>query len=109
MIENVFAMIVGIAIIVIGVFNRMGNVSMMHSYHTKRVSEEDRIPFGKMVGLGMIIIGISVIAASALTVASTLLQSGIYSTVGYVILALGFVIGLGIAFYAMIKYNKGIF
>ena len=109
MIENVFAMIVGIAIIVIGVFNRMGNVSMMHSYHTKRVSEEDRIPFGKMVGLGMIIIGISVIAASALTMASTLLQSGIYSTVGYVILAIGFVIGLGIAFYAMIKYNKGIF
>ena len=107
--ENIFTLIVGIALIVIGIFNRKGNVSMLHSYHTKKVSEEDRIPFGKLVGLGMIIIGIGIIALGILSLVSVKLQSDIYLTIGYVVMSVGVVSGLGIAFYAMKKYNKGIF
>jgi hypothetical protein len=49
--------LVGIVCIVLGISNMKGNISSLHSYHRSRVSEEDRIPFGKKVGLGTIIIG----------------------------------------------------
>ena len=82
---------------------------MLHSYHRKRVAEEDRAPFGKTVGSGMIIIGISLILMGALSFMETGLQNEVYSIIGTVILIVCFASGLGISFYAMIKYNKGIF
>ena len=48
----IVTIIVGIALIIIGVLNTKGNVSMLHSYHTKIVKEEDKIPFGRRVGCG---------------------------------------------------------
>ena len=48
---NVVAFLVGVVCIVLGISNMRGNISSLHSYHRHRVSEEDRIPFGKQVGL----------------------------------------------------------
>ena len=107
--EYIVTAILGIVLIVIGLSNRKGNISILHSYHTKRVSEEDRIPFGKLVGLGMIIIGIGMILFSALMLLASYLQADLLTTIANVIMIAGFVIGIGIAFYAMFKYNKGIF
>ncbi len=107
--DCVVLIILGIVFIVIGILNRKGNISTLHYYHRKRVSEEDRLPFGKMVGLGMIIIGISLILMGALLLVSSITQASIYSIIGTVILIVGVLVGLGISFYAMIKYNKGIF
>ena len=44
-----YVVMLGIAVllIVLGVLNMKGNVSSLHSYHRRRVSEEDRLPFGK--------------------------------------------------------------
>lgn len=107
--ESIATVIIGVIIIIIGIINRKGNVSMLHSYHRKRVSDDDMLPFGKMVGLGMIIIGIGLIITGGLLFASTLLKEDIYSTLATAISIVGLVIGSIIAFYAMIKYNKGIF
>lgn len=107
--DSFVSIIIGVACIIIGISNRKGNISMLHSYHRKRVSEEDRLPFGKMVGLGTIIIGISLILMGGLFFVSTSLQESAYSIIGIVTLIVGLVVGLGISFYAMIKYNKGIF
>ena len=101
--------ILGIFITILGFSNMKGNIGSLHWYHRKRVTEEDRLPFGKMVGLGMIIIGLGLIAAAGLFVLSANLQDNIYSIAGNVVLGIGFVVGLIINFYAMIKYNKGIF
>ena len=60
------------------------------------------IPFGKLVGIGNIIIGIALMLFSLLMA----LKIEIIATV---IMILGFIIGLGFSFYGMIKYNKGIF
>ena len=43
-------LIVGVVCIVLGISNMRGNISSLHSYHRHRVTAEDRIPFGKMVG-----------------------------------------------------------
>ncbi len=107
--ENIVLVIIGMVCIALGMANRKGNIASLHYYHRKRVSEEDRIPFGKLVGSGMIIIGVAVIVSVGLSYMAVILQQDIYATIGEVITIVGLVIGLGLNFYAMIKYNKGIF
>ncbi len=101
--------IIGIICIVIGIFNSKGNIETLHSYHRKRVREEDRVPFGRLVGAGMIVIGISLIINGALMAAGVYFENDMYVFIGTAVLIAGLVIGIGISFYAMIKYNKGIF
>lgn len=101
--------LVGIVCIVLGISNRKGNISSLHSYHRARVSEADRIPFGKQVGLGTIIIGCAIILFSVLTAAAFYTQLEALTLAGTVVMLVGIVVGLVIAFRAMKKYNKGIF
>ena len=107
--EGIVFAVVGVICILIGISNRKGNLSLLHSYHRKNVSEEDRLPFGKLVGLGMIVIGIALILAGVLAYLADTLQADIWAVVSEVVLIAGLVIGLGISFYAMKKYNGGIF
>ena len=81
---------------------------MIHSYHRKRVSEEDRLPFGKTVGNGMLIIAATMIIFGVLSVVAKTCGE-IYMTVGGIIMTFGIVIGIVLSLYAMVKYNKGIF
>ena len=84
-------------------------ISSLHSYHRSRVSEEDRIPFGKQVGLGTIIVGIGIIVFSVLSSVTLYTENDIFILVGTAVLIIGIILGLVISFRAMIKYNKGIF
>ena len=101
--------IVGLVCILLGISNMRGNISTIHSYHRHRVSEKDRIPFGKTVGLGVILCGVSVSLFGVLAAISLYAQVQIFLWIGSGILILGLIAGLGISFYGMIKYNKGIF
>ncbi len=101
--------VIGVACIILGVCNRMGNISSLHSYHRHRVSESDRLPFGKLVGLGMIIIGTALLVFGVFMLLAALCERAVFYLIGTPILLLGIAVGLGISFYAMIKYNKGIF
>lgn len=109
MLAFVTIIIVGIILIIIGIQNTKGNISSLHSYHRSRVTPEDVFPFGKLVGLGTIIIGVSVIAMGGLSILAVALQKEIFTIIGTVVLITGIVIGLIVSFHAMIKYNKGIF
>ena len=102
MVEFIIQIIIGLVLIIIGIFNMKGNISMLHSYHRKRVKKEDVIPFGKKVGIGIIIIGITIILAGVFTILN-------YSHISNVVLSIGITMGITIIFYAMFKYNKGIF
>lgn len=106
---NIVAFLVGVVCIVLGISNMRGNISSLHSYHRHRVSEEDRIPFGKQVGLGTIIIGIGIIVFSVLLSVTLYTENDIFALIGTALLIMGLVIGLVISFRAMQKYNKGIF
>ena len=109
MIGNIVAFLVGIVCIVLGISNMRGNISTLHSYHRHRVSEEDRIPFGKQVGLGTMVIGIGIIIFSVLSTVTLYTENNIFILIGTAVLIVGIVAGLIISFKAMIKYNKGIF
>ena len=107
--ENIFAILVGIVIMVLGLITQRGNVSLLHSYHVKRVSEEDKIPFARLVGLGLMIVGVSLVAMGGMSLVGAATGNALYNTIGTIVMIVGMVIGLGIAFYSMFKYNKGIF
>ena len=101
--------LVGVVFIVLGISNMKGNISSLHSYHRSRVSEEDRIPFGRMVGFGTIIIGAAIIVFSGLSAVTLYTDNEMFTLIGTGILIAGIIVGLVISFKAMIKYNKGIF
>ena len=109
MTSYIIAFLVGALCIVLGISNMRGNISSLHSYHRHRVSEEDRIPFGKQVGLGTVIIGIGIIIFSFLSAVTLYTENNIFTLIGTAVLVVGIVVGLIMSFKAMIKYNKGIF
>lgn len=109
MVGNVVTFLVGVICIVLGFSNTKGNISSLHSYHRNRVSEADRVPFGKQVGLGTIIIGIGIILFSILSAVTLYTEKDVFILIGTVLLIGSIIIGLVISFRAMIKYNKGIF
>ena len=106
---NIVAFLVGVVCIFLGISNMRGNISTLHSYHRHRVSEEDRIPFGKHVGLGTMIVGIGIIIFAVLSTVTLYTENNIFTLVGVVVLIVGIIVGLIMSFMAMIKYNKGIF
>ena len=106
---NIVSLFVGIVCIILGISNMRGNISSLHSYHRHRVSEEDRLPFGKQVGLGTIIVGIGIIVFSILSSVTLYTENSVFIFVGTALLIVGIILGLVMSFRAMIKYNKGIF
>lgn len=107
--NSIVTFLVGVVCIVLGISNMRGNISSLHFYHRSRVSEEDRIPFGKQVGLGTVIIGIGVIIFGILSAVTLYTEKEIFVVIGTAILGIGIAAGLFISLKAMIKYNKGIF
>ena len=107
--EFIVPFIVGVVLTVLGISNMRGNISSLHSYHRHRVSEEDRIPFGKQVGLGTVIIGVGIIIFSILSAITLYTENNTFVLIGIAVLIVGIIVGLVLSFKAMIKYNKGIF
>ena len=99
----------GLLVSILGIINMTGNISSLHWYHRQRVTEENRKPFGKLVGLGTLIIGIALIVFGTLFFIYEQTQIGTLVIIGTVELIVGIVAGMGISFYAMKKYNGGIF
>ena len=100
---------VGLLIAILGITNMRGNISTIHEYHRKRVSEENKKIFGKLVGLGTLIIGIGCILFGVLLLIFELTQQDIFSIIATAELIVSLIVGLILSFYAMIKYNGGIF
>ena len=99
----------GLLLIIIGISNMMGNIYSVHWYHRHRVTPENVKPFGKLVGIGTGLIGIAMIIFGILHLVYLKTQAELLLTVGSAILIICAIIGIAISFYAMIKYNKGIF
>lgn len=109
MISFITVLGLGILVCVLGIINMTGNISSLHSYHRKRVSEENRKPFGRLVGGGTLIIGLSMIVFAILFFIFEQTQIKALAIVGTAELILGIVTGTIVSFYAMKKYNGGIF
>ena len=109
MIAGIVCLVVGVICICIGITNMKGDISSLHSYHTQRVKEEDKLVFGRLVGLGTILTGGGVALYGILFTIAILLDIVVCTYVGIGLMIVGIAVGLGMSFYAMKKYNKGIF
>lgn len=92
----------GIIFIILGSINIKGNITTIHWYNRRKVSEADAPKYGKAMGLGTIIIGISMIFTAILQMIFDL--ESIFN-----LMLIGLIIGVAIMLYAQFKYNKGIF
>ena len=94
---------------VVGVLNLCGNISTLHRHHRHRVSEADKKPFGRLIGIGTLVIGVGMLLFSLLALLSEQTGSLVFTTVGAGLLIAAAIAGMILNFYAMIKYNHGIF
>ena len=93
----------GILVSILGIINMTGNISSLHWYHRQRVTEENRKPFGKLVGLGTLIIGLSMIVFGILFLIFEQTQLQAFVVIGVIELIVSIIVGMFVSFYAMIE------
>lgn len=94
-------LVFGVLISAIGIMNISGNISTIHFYNRRRVREEDIPKYGKAVGTGTLIIGLSLIAA--------FIAARWNEKAPEYVLTPALAVGLGFILYGQFKYNRGIF
>ena len=109
MLGAIIVIVVGVICIFFGMQHMHGNLSSLHSYHYKRVREEDKLPFGRIVGAGTSVIGAGLILNGIFLLLALYTPWTGAAVVSNVVMIVGFVLGLALTFYGMFKYNKGIF
>ena len=75
-------------------------VSILHDYHYKNVRKSDLPAYTRQIGIGLIIIGLGIIITGFLNLAD--------SSLWWISLLAGFIIGLIILYKAQKKYNGSI-
>lgn len=100
--ESIEQLAIGTLLTVLGIFNMKGNIASIHWYNRRKVTKENQKPYCMCMGLGTLIIGVSLIAAGIIQV-----FAGV--GVGSIFIAVGVVIGLVLMLYAQFKYNRGLF
>ncbi len=100
--EDFILLILGVFISVLGIVNMTGNISTIHSYNRRKVTEEDAPKYGRAVGIGTLVIGV------ALIVDFILVLLDLPVVVPFVLIP-AIVVGLAFILYAQFKYNKGLF
>ena len=100
--EDIIAIVVGVFVCIFGIINIKGNISLIHWYNRAKVKPEDTKKYGKTMGTGSLIIGISIILTSILHMIFKI-ESIFYITL------VGLIIGIAFMLYGQFKYNKGIF
>lgn len=99
--EYITMLVLGILISVLGIVNIKGNISTIHSYNRRKVKEEDIPKYGKAIGTGTLIIGLSFIIGFIVSFWSEVVMA-------FIILP-AVIVGIAFILYAQFKYNKGIF
>ncbi len=99
--DNIILLLIGILLIVMGLVNITGNISTIYAYNRKHVKEEDILNYGRMVGLGTLVMGI------ALVMSYFLIQFQTGVNIGFILMP-GIMIGLILILYGQFKYNNGI-
>lgn len=77
-------------------------ITLIHDYHYKKVSQKDRKPYTERMGKAACIMGIGSVLAGVINLAS-------HSGIGWIAFGIGFVIGIIWMVRTQMKYNRGIF
>ena len=75
-------------------------ISLIHEWHTRNVKRADVPAYTKQIGLGLIAIGTGCVLTGTVAL-------GLEEPLGWIALAIGFVVGFGLMIAAQKKYNGG--
>ncbi|MGN0686582.1 MAG: DUF3784 domain-containing protein [Oscillospiraceae bacterium] len=101
--QDIIPIAVGITLLIFGyLIGIKKKIRLVHSYHYKRVAEQDKPAFCRGVGLGNAIIGLAALLVPVLT-------RLIGEDTALIIAAVAAVIALVIVFFTIIRYNRGLF
>ena len=93
--------VLGVIFIFLGIMNYKGNISSIHWYNRRNVSKKDVKNYGKLMGIGTIILGVGMIVTAIFQLFFDLDESNY-------ILIFSLISGIITMIYAQFKYNKGI-
>lgn len=99
--SDLMLLIFGLLLLPLGIVNLMGNISTVHRYNRRKVSQEDAPKYGRLMGIATLVISGSAILTAILQMIFPLDFS--------VILLTGAAAGVVLILVAQFKYNKGIF
>ena len=92
--------IVGVIILILGILLwKKEMITLLHDYHVDKVSPENRKAFCKLSGIGLIVIGVSLLITAVVLGFTD-------SAYSYLVFALGFAVGLAFLIKAGAKYNR---
>ncbi|MEG1800627.1 MAG: DUF3784 domain-containing protein [Oscillospiraceae bacterium] len=101
--EVVFAVPIGLIFIYLGLrIWKNQQISLIHEYHYKKVSDDDKAPYTAAMGKNLILMGAGIIAAGVIDYFT---KTGY----GWAAFALCFVVGFVGMMKAQKKYNGGLF
>lgn len=100
--EYIILLILGVCFIILGIVNIKGNINSIHWYNRRKITQETSKQYGKAMGIGSVIIGLSMSI-------NAILQMIFKIEILWYITVIGIIIGLIFMLYGQIKYNKGIF
>jgi uncharacterized membrane protein len=105
--DFIWFLCVGIVLAILSLlFIRMGldiwkkqKIVLVHDYHVNKLKEEDKPMFCKLVGIGILVIGVGF----GLTAIWTVVSGSLLSLIP---MAAGFVVGITMLVKAITKYNR---
>lgn len=100
--SNLWLILLGVLISILGCLNIKGDIRSIHWYNRRKVTPENAPKYGRAVGSGTLIIGLSLMLTA-------LLEMLLYTESVYYITLVGIVVGLVLILYGQWKYNHGIF
>ena len=100
--DYIFPILLGCILVIMGVFNCMGNIASIHWYNRRKVAKQNQKAYSRIMGIGTIVIGVGVVLAGVMQAFSD-------GQIMEYIMAGSVIIGLAFILYAQFKYNKGIF
>ena len=99
MMGAILVSLIGFICIILGYLMwKKEKISILHSYHYDKVSEEDKKAFCAISGIGILLIGIGLLITGIIIGITD-------SALSFIAFAIGFVVGLVMLIYAGIKYN----
>ena len=99
--ENFVILFIGVIVIVLGVVIAFGHIEIIHSYNRARITEETRKPYGKLVGIGSVVLGGGITSDGFISL--------FVEDFPPITVIIGSIVGVAIILYGQFKYNKGVF
>lgn len=100
--ENIMLIAIGVVFVILALINISGNISTIHWYNRIKVSKNDEKKYGRAIGIGVLIMGVSFILGAVIALVFRAEVQAVFATVGCAA-------GTLLILYGQFKYNKGIF